>query len=241
MQYRIRVTRRREGAAFPPPPEGGGLHAAISMTVLRRRDGERPPEPRSIRSARRDPREAGQVAVRSRPSWDPRAHRSGRCYPVLAPARAQLPAVSAHSDDPSVADHDPAPRVAFRPGYEIGLQLTTPAVRVPVPPKPADRGCGRLPQLLALVGCGHRGDKVDRPLAVKEVKRAHVDDHRPDQAARVMDRALEDRPHVDGTSVRLTLLAGQRVHRLPPDLRVLVIEGAGQRRCRLWREVDLVQ
>ena len=177
----------------------------------------------------------------SRPLWDPRAHRSGRCYPVVAPARAQLPAVSVHSDDPSVADHDPAPRVAFCPGYEIGLQLTTPAVRVPVPPKPADRGCGRLPQLLALVGCGHRGDKVDRPLAVKEVKRAHVDDHRPDQAARVADGALEDRPHIYGTPVRLTLLAGQRVHRLTPDLRVLVIEGAGQRRCRLWREVDPVQ
>src|SRR5260370_41985707 len=95
---------------------------------------------------------AGQVAVRNRLSGDPRAHRSGRCHPVLAPARAQLPAENAPGlarggHDPSVADDDPAPAVSFRPGHDVGLQLTTPVIRLPVPTKPAERGCRRLPEL----------------------------------------------------------------------------------------------
>src|SRR5204863_1188152 len=44
-----------------------------------------------------------------------------------------------------------------------------------------------------------------------------------------------------GAPVRLAVLAGQRVYGLAPDLRVLVIEGTGQRRHRLRGEVNPVE
>jgi hypothetical protein len=58
---------------------------------------------------------------------------------------------------------------------------------------------------------------------IEKVKRTDVQDHGADQTAAVPDDALEQRPYIHDAATGLALLAAQRVDRLAPDLRVLVV------------------
>jgi hypothetical protein len=117
--------------------------------------------------------------------------------------------------------YDPSPPVAFGLQDQIGRQLAAAVIGLPPLAQVADLRFRRCPELRARVGSRYARHEVNRPLLVEKVKRTDVQDHRADPAAAVPDDALEQRPYIDDAAIGLALLAGQRVDRFAPDLRVL--------------------